>query len=819
MAAPEGGYLSINEYVSDGSKTEYDLSFAGGYINRTDVGLYVYNTAGAAVSGYSFEWLADYQVSLNAAPPSGYTLSFQRNTDYTAPAHDFTDGAIISETNLDDNAKQAIFLAAELRDRFGSNADVGDMALLLEEAKQAASVLRQADYTFYVEAATSEFTIGEGFSSPKVWVNGVLLMPQDYTVGSTSVTLNEAAQAGDSVLISAGGASPQNTVSAANVAGLGLEIDTRVSEGVSTKVDKSNLPVNVTDAPYNAVGDGVTDDLAAFNAAAATGRAVNIPAGSYYISAATSRALWILQDGATIVGLSDVGDTNTPAVMLNNASRLTGKMVRYSDSQYGPAVEIGDTNPWLEQYIRPSAQSRSTLPVVSDTGQIAITGASKTSDNPGTAGTEMACVGGNFYAINDSTGNQTAYAAYLEARRRPGGGAAFGAEFDIANQDPVVDLGPYSPLSYAKYTGGLILNSGAGLAPSELYPASFGLMFGANGAAFRRGIVFNAGALDTTLSEAVAMNISDRLAWYSGTTLNSYVDHANSYRTVDASGSFSVVDTAVRKGGDGAASPSLGVVHQHNAMGWTGSAVYTGVYTRTLQRSAFSGGNARFSFDIAARNTAGTEAQVSLNGAGDNSFAPMTDNAISLGASGFRWSTVYAGTGTINTSDERLKTWRGGPTAADKRAAQRILGELGWFQFTDKGETGRWHFGIRAQAVARILMDEGIEPVQNINFASDVFVPEDDRPSFKAAFLCFDTWNDQFEDEMTEVEEMEKFFIRDLPTGVLGVDGKPIMKPYYGERPIKRSVATGNQIKVKSAGNQFGIRPDGLVMYMLLALA
>lgn len=35
---------------------------------------------------------------------------------------------------------------------------------------------------------------------------------------------------------------------------------------------------------------------------------------------------------------------------------------------------------------------------------------------------------------------------------------------------------------------------------------------------------------------------------------------------------------------------------------------------------------------------------------------PGADNAYTLGSSAFRWSTVYAATGTINTSDERLKT-------------------------------------------------------------------------------------------------------------------------------------------------------------------
>lgn len=82
-------------------------------------------------------------------------------------------------------------------------------------------------------------------------------------------------------------------------------------------------------------------------------------------------------------------------------------------------------------------------------------------------------------------------------------------------------------------------------------------------------------------------------------------------------------------------------------------------------------------------------------------FSPATDNMLSLGTSIFRWSVVYAGTGTINTSDER-----------EKRDIQDISDELldAWagvewkaFRFNDayaeKGEGARWHFGAIAQQV------------------------------------------------------------------------------------------------------------------------
>ncbi len=115
---------------------------------------------------------------------------------------------------------------------------------------------------------------------------------------------------------------------------------------------------------------------------------------------------------------------------------------------------------------------------------------------------------------------------------------------------------------------------------------------------------------------------------------------------------------------------------------------------------------------------------------------PLGDNVQALGLGSFRWSTIYAGTGTINTSDEREKTWRGAMTAAELVAAKRIAGELGFYQWNDaiaeKGaDEARYHFGVRAQAVWAIMADEGlVDPID-----------EDGKPGDTPyAFLCYDEW-------------------------------------------------------------------------------
>lgn len=145
------------------------------------------------------------------------------------------------------------------------------------------------------------------------------------------------------------------------------------------------------------------------------------------------------------------------------------------------------------------------------------------------------------------------------------------------------------------------------------------------------------------------------------------------------------------------------------------------------------------------------------------------DNAQTLGGASARWSVVYAGTGTINTSDERDKHWRGELNAAELRAAKRIIAELGIYQWNDavaeKGEDARLHFGVRAQRAFQILEDEGLD-------------------WSRYAWACYDQW-----DEQTEP--------------VRGEDGEP----------------TGETRVTLEAGDRYGVRPDQLAFWLIAAQA
>lgn len=139
------------------------------------------------------------------------------------------------------------------------------------------------------------------------------------------------------------------------------------------------------------------------------------------------------------------------------------------------------------------------------------------------------------------------------------------------------------------------------------------------------------------------------------------------------------------------------------------------------------------------------------------------DNAIPLGQASRRWSVVYAGTGTINTSDEREKQDVAALNDAEKRVAAKLKGLIRKFKFRDavaaKGAQARIHVGVIAQDVAKAFESEGLN-------ANDYGV------------FCYDEWPEQ---------------------------------------PEKRDDKGNIVVPHKPAGNRYGVRYEELLAFIIAA--
>lgn len=181
---------------------------------------------------------------------------------------------------------------------------------------------------------------------------------------------------------------------------------------------------------------------------------------------------------------------------------------------------------------------------------------------------------------------------------------------------------------------------------------------------------------------------------------------------------------------------------------------------------------------LTARDGSGVLTKLVFSSGGDF-FYSLTDNKTNLGNGANRFKEVFAATGTVNTCDEREKTWRGGLSEHEYAAALRIVDELGFYQWNDaiaeKGpDDARYHFGVRAQRVWAIMADEGlVNPISG------------GAATAQYAFLCYDEWDD-YSVPITDIIEGEI-----VETGATNI----------------------------KAGNRFGIRIDQMTLFLLAAQA
>jgi hypothetical protein len=143
-------------------------------------------------------------------------------------------------------------------------------------------------------------------------------------------------------------------------------------------------------------------------------------------------------------------------------------------------------------------------------------------------------------------------------------------------------------------------------------------------------------------------------------------------------------------------------------------------------------------------------------------FQPETDDTQSLGSASFRWSVVYAGTGTINTSDFETKQDIEDLSAAEKRVAQTVKGLLKKFRFKDavaaKGDAARIHVGVIAQDLKAAFEAEGLD-------------------AHRYAMFCSDTWY-EYEGKVVDINENKKYV-----DGYMALSGQKVSCDENGDYP------------------------------------
>ncbi|MCC7367013.1 MAG: tail fiber domain-containing protein [Chloroflexi bacterium] len=136
---------------------------------------------------------------------------------------------------------------------------------------------------------------------------------------------------------------------------------------------------------------------------------------------------------------------------------------------------------------------------------------------------------------------------------------------------------------------------------------------------------------------------------------------------------------------------------------------------------AIDGDGIEANLDVALGTLDGTSpSRLQVRGL-DGTVRPGADNAQKLGDASRRWSVVYAGTGTINTSDRGAKQdVRTVAADDDGRAllgvARRLSDRMSSYRMKDaveqKGDDARIHHGVTAQDVEAAFKAEGLDPAR-----------------------------------------------------------------------------------------------------------
>ena len=293
------GY-SVQREVSDGTLVLLDISIS--YIERSEI--LVLLDGVVQVEGDTWDWVGTVDAKLSFTPPvgAGVEVAVVRHTDLSDLRHRFSAGAAFNAQSMDENFWQILHIAQEAsegslaRDFYGDvdmhGNNIGNVADAVTK-DQAVNLGQLLDVQYGAIQAVEEYTAYEGqtvfiLSSPyvqntntiQVLING---LKQDSYVAytettSTTITFTEGLAAGDVAQFV--------WVVPTVLADASLLKYTPAGAGTVTTTVQNKLRESVSVKDFGAVGDGVTDDTAAFKVAIAAMRDntfLTIPEGVYIV--------------------------------------------------------------------------------------------------------------------------------------------------------------------------------------------------------------------------------------------------------------------------------------------------------------------------------------------------------------------------------------------------------------------------------------------------------------------------------------------------------------------------------------------------------
>ncbi len=455
---------------------------------------------------------------------------------------------------------------------------------------------------------------------------------------------------------------------------------------------------------FGAKADG-SDDSAAINKALGTGGAVRFPTGSYFVSGLTQSTAGqrLFADGNVLL----IKNANGPLITIN-----------------GDYVQLEGFNCFGTGYTGDNIVSNANHTRLIMCGSLSTSGVAARlyGDHSQIIGTCSA------YATTDTTssgydiviGTDGVATLYHQIVGVYTSQATGGIKF-VDTGAAVVTGGQFGKLTTVQGSGGFVsgCNTGQYIGCRIVGNVSIGQSNGAFSACEF------AGSSVTVANGCTGVNFDPSCVFSSGTTIT----NTNNFNNIILRNAFDGAAPSVHKLGIGGSS----------SLAWLGAEPANGkFYTPADMHIGYAvnaivdiGGSANYG---AVRSGTGG-LYLGSNGAtqfqvADPYFRPNADNTKYLGSASQRWNTVYAGTGTINTSDRNEKQQIDTLSDAEKAVGAELRGLIRKFKFNDavaeKGDNARIHFGVIAQDIEAVFIAHGLDPSKYGLFCRDTWEAEDE---------------------------------------------------------------------------------------------
>lgn len=185
-----------------------------------------------------------------------------------------------------------------------------------------------------------------------------------------------------------------------------------------------------------------------------------------------------------------------------------------------------------------------------------------------------------------------------------------------------------------------------------------------------------------------------------------------------------------------------------------------------------------------------------------STFSPGSDNTMSCGNGGQKWTQVYATNGVINTSDATHKTDPRNPTSTELDAFYEI-GQLPWVwmwlaKYSIEGDGARLHSGPTVQAAIEIMGKHGLNWTDY-------------------ACFCYDSWQEQ--EEIIRTWDAQPVVYETVPARPEIIKDGVVIEPATPERQVlvSEAVEAGSEVtqEYKPAGGEYSFRKDELLAWIL----